>query len=538
MNVDFLIVGQGLAGSTLAMELRERGQRVLVVDRQDEGSSSRVAAGLITPLTGKGLNPAWRQDKYLPLASKFYRKLELESGEDFYHTTEVVRLLESEKELGKWRGKSEAHGRWGKEMDVNEDGILAEHGGVKMVNGAWLDTCKFLKVVKAILAAAGSYCEADFVEGHVVFGDDNVTWADVTARKIILCQGAYGLGNSGWFGELPHRSAKGEILTLKIENLPGDVRYHANGWLAARGQGVWKAGATYDWKNLNSEPTNAGRDEVLGKLKSWCNHPVTVVGHEAGVRPIIRNSRPVVGLHPEHQQIAFFNGLGSKGTLMAPAVAAHFADHLTDQCELDPELRIPFPKAAKSDYITTANLLRTTHELISKIVRAGDTVIDATVGNGHDTLFLTSLVGRAGQVIGFDVQEQAIISTRKRLDDAKVAAALHHCSHAEMLDSVGANMAGRIACVMFNLGYLPGADKSLITQVKSTLDALNQSVKLLKSGGVLTVMCYPGHAGGDEESEKVRLWMLALPDDQFQITHYRRENHRSGAPFLLVVVKK
>ena len=148
-------------------------------------------------------------------------------------------------------------------------------------------------------------------------------------------------------------------------------------------------GATYDWKNLNSEVTEQGRDEVLGKLATWCDFPVEVVAQEAGVRPIIRNSRPVIGFHPKHEEVGFFNGLGSKGSLMAPAVASHFADVLTGKSELDPELSIPFPAGESSTGpIATGNLLKTAHQLASEAVAAGDVVMDTTVGNGHDTLCL------------------------------------------------------------------------------------------------------------------------------------------------------
>ena len=128
------------------------------------------------------------------------------------------------------------------------------------------------------------------------------------------------------------------MLTLWVDGLDETKRYHGNGWLAPRGGGVWKAGANYDWDRLDSEPTKEGKDEILAKLKTWIDLPIEVIGHEAGVRPIIRNSQPVIGIHEEHSEVGFFNGLGSKGSLMAPAVADHFADFLCGRCELDDEL--------------------------------------------------------------------------------------------------------------------------------------------------------------------------------------------------------
>lgn len=541
MKYDLLIIGQGIAGSTLALELLRHGVKVLVVDRQDEGSSSRVAAGLVTPVTGHGLNPAWRQDEYLPVAEQFYRSLETEVGGNFYHSCEVVRVFRTEREREKWRSKDASHHRWAEEKELADGDVRSDFGSLEMNGGAWLDTQKFLIAVQKKLTALNCYRVDDFRELDVEFTPEGLCWKDVTAEKVILCQGAYGLQNVGWFGDVPHRCAKGEILTVKLDGLPSDTRYHADGWLGARDDGTWKAGATYDWENLNSEVTAEGRAEVLKKIASWCDLPMEVVAHEAGVRPIIRNSRPVIGLHPKNEALGFFNGLGSKGTLMAPAVARHFADFLCGNTNLDPELRIPFPEPKNEEPIATVNLLKTAHALVNEVVMEGDVVIDATVGNGHDALFLTSLVSGRGKVIGFDIQEQAIVSASKRLVDAKVPmdeVELHQKSHAEMRQVIGDELVGKVACVMFNLGYLPGADKSIITQLESTLSALQQATAYLKPGGLLSVMCYPGHAGGDNEAAEVRKWMLALPQKDFSVSHYVRTEHRETTPFLLVAYKK
>ena len=350
MKVDFLIIGQGLAGSTLAIELMKRGRTVLVVDRQDGSGSTRVAAGLVTPLTGKGMNPAWRQELYLPKAKAFYRALEKESCRRFYHNTPVIRLFNSKKEKERWQRKAGEQARWAHDAGEIEGPFHHQHGSIVMPDGAWLDTLAFLHVVQDRLMDAGAWREEEFAEQDVAFDQGKVRWKDVVAGKIILCQGAYGLagveGYDGWFSGIAHRSAKGEILSVWVDGLDDSKRYHGNGWLAPREGGMWKAGANYDWKNLDFIPTEQGKAEVLEKLAGWIDLgrdgevPIEVIEHEAGVRPIIRNSMPLVGFHPEMPQVGFFNGLGSKGSLMAPAVAEHFAAHLCGECELDKELSL------------------------------------------------------------------------------------------------------------------------------------------------------------------------------------------------------
>jgi len=340
MNVDFLIVGQGIAGSALALGLQTRGKSVLVVDRQDNGSSTRVAAGLVTPLTGKGMNPAWQQERCLSFAKTFYHALEKECGRKFYHDQPVIRLFLNEKQQKKWQEKKETHASWARNLGNSVENLNLKYGGIEMPEGAWLDTKVFLHDVKDLLISRSAWREANFSEQDVQFNGESITWQEVTARKIILCQGAYGLGHGGWFGDVPHRSAKGEVLTLWLDGLDEGKRYHGNGWLAPRGGGVWKAGSNYEWNQLDSHPTEEGKDEVLEKIQSWISVPIEVIGHEAGIRPIIRNSQPLIGFHPSMPQVGFFNGLGSKGTLMAPYVADHFAAHLCGESDLDSDLEL------------------------------------------------------------------------------------------------------------------------------------------------------------------------------------------------------
>ena len=579
-EVDVIIVGQGLAGSSLAYELIKRDQKVVVIDRQDEGSSSRVAAGLITPLTGKGMNPAWRQEEYLSKAIEHYQELADKTGQCVYFPQPVLRAFSSQKERAKWLTKKGEQDRWAEEVDSLPEPILSEHGAIVMPDGAWVDTLAYLSVIRGLLVEHEAIINADFKQSEVSVLNDGVEWRGIVARKIILCQGAYGLkkqmhtqasGHSNeeggdkqaceqqaeWFGDVIHRSAKGEILTLKINGLDESSRYHAQGWLAPRGGNHWKAGASYDWQQLNSETTAEGRDQILTRLRSWIKPGIEleVVDHAAGVRPIIRNSRPVVGFHKEHSQLGFFNGLGSKGALMAPAVAAHLAQHLCGECALDEELdyyrSLSSPAAGDSTKdcelhramrveIITGSLLHCAHRIISSVVKHGDTVVDATLGNGHDTLFLAGCVGAGksdGLVIGYDIQPEALLATRERLETAGIDSSCYEL-HEESHEMLARNSAKAVAAVMFNLGYLPSGDKEIITLVDSTMRALASAAKKLSQGGVLSVMCYPGHAGGDSEALTVKGWFESLDTDDYKVTMYQRQGAKATTPYLLIAKKR
>ncbi|MFC4993648.1 NAD(P)/FAD-dependent oxidoreductase [Rubritalea tangerina] len=338
---DFLIVGQGLAGSALAMALLRRGKSVVVIDRQDTSGASRVAAGLVTTLAGKGMNPAWRQERYLPEALEYYRALERKHGTQLFYPLPVLRLFTDEREQQKFARKIGQVDRWvgGSEPDIDKNVLWADAGGFEMAGGGRLDTVEYLEVVRKEIEAAGRYIEADFDASSLVVGEGVVEWEGIQAGSAILCQGYVGLAE-GPFAWIDHRSAKGEMLSVKVEPLDASRILNRNGWMVPIGEGVWRAGATYGWDDLSVDATDEGRAEVESKVRSLIKCPYTVCGHEVGIRPIIQRSQPVVGLSPESPQLGFFNGLGSKGVITAPSVGEHFAGFLCGEWELDVALSI------------------------------------------------------------------------------------------------------------------------------------------------------------------------------------------------------
>jgi predicted methyltransferase len=184
------------------------------------------------------------------------------------------------------------------------------------------------------------------------------------------------------------------------------------------------------------------------------------------------------------------------------------------------------------------SLVQRAHEAIREVIRPGDIAVDATVGNGHDTRFLAEAVGPRGRVYGFDIQAEAVESARERLAEAGLEGRvkLLHRSHGEMDSALDPQARGRVRAVMFNLGYLPGSDKRVITASESTLAALNQSLALLDSGGRISVLAYIGHPGGREEADAVIAWAGQLEADLWEVAV--ELSQRPGAPELILVTKK
>jgi predicted methyltransferase len=179
-------------------------------------------------------------------------------------------------------------------------------------------------------------------------------------------------------------------------------------------------------------------------------------------------------------------------------------------------------------------------QLIQSAVSGSDTVVDATVGNGMDTVFLAKCVGESGKVYGFDIQQEALDNTRQRITEEGLIPLninLINESHANMLGSIPASEQGKIAAVMFNLGYLPGCDHQIITRPESTIPALEAAVQLLRKGGIITIVLYPGHPGGQEEAEQVSVWAAKLLQREYQVIHYQFLNQRNHPPYLIAVQK-
>lgn len=186
------------------------------------------------------------------------------------------------------------------------------------------------------------------------------------------------------------------------------------------------------------------------------------------------------------------------------------------------------------------SLVDQSHEVLAKAIKPGDIAIDATVGNGHDTLFLARAVGNSGQVLGFDIQQSAIDNTMKLLQQHGMA---HRCtlirqSHAGLAGHICGNLQHRIKATVFNLGYLPGSDKSVITHSKDTLAALNAVLPHLVSGGVITIVAYSGHPGGELETTAVIGWSSQLDIDCYTVEVIKPGNTVGKTPILIVIKRK
>jgi glycine/D-amino acid oxidase-like deaminating enzyme len=528
---DCVVIGQGLAGTTLAWQLLWRGARVLVIDREDEYSASRVAAGLMTPVTGQRLVPSWRLAEFWPAAALFYQRVEAETEAAFFSEPGQVRILASELERQRFQKRDPAEAAdWVRDPapPISPEAFRVEYGSFEIPRAARLDVASFLTSSRSHFQRLGIYLAGDVDstgDTEIESGLVKLTRPNCRSKRVVFCQGFAGSKN-GWFDQVQFDATRGEILTLRIPDLHETRIVNGGVWLVPLGDELFRAGATYDWNHLLAGPTAEGREEICERLRRFLRLPFEVVEHSAGVRPIVVGRHPVLGFHPNHPQIGIFNGLGSKGSLQAPRLAEQMADLVLDGVPLDKEVDVARRFPLKPVSISTPvprpqrgkRLTERAHEIVRSVVQLGETAIDATAGNGHDTCFLAELVGSEGTVFAFDRQPAAIELTRQRLTESGLTnVTLCESDHSKLNAEIPERQHGTIAAVMFNLGYLPGGDKTVITQTRSTMIAFQAALAIVRPGGVVTVLAYPGHAGGDEETLAVEALFNSLDRSSFAV---------------------
>lgn len=540
-HIENVIIGQGLAGSAVAWTLHWAGQSVLLLDRAEPQTASRVAAGLITPVTGKRMVVSADYNQNFASAKNFYRRVETETGEAFYSEVEMLRLFEDEQRRAAFLERSDkAESLKISEWEGKVQAGQAVQQGIRMRQAARLDTKRYLSATRRHFEELGSYRRTEWAEGDYQYTERNggkgsraavITLASqaVTTNRLIMCTGA---ATTKLFPEVPNNPARGDILTVRIPDYDRPEVVHRSIWIAAENDGSQTVGSTYDWNNTSTAPTVKGRQEILGKLSRIVEGPVEVLEQVAAVRPTMRDYEPVLGQHQKWPNVFILNGLGSKGALKAPMLAKKLLAYMTGATEVESEHSYDRLLARKTTLQRPLTTLA--QQVVSEVLKGGETVIDATVGNGFDTCFLAESVGTAGRVIGFDVQHSAIESTSRRLKAGGFANVdLKEQSHSELKTAVQAET---VTAVMFNLGFLPRSDKTIVTKAASSTLAIAAALEVLEPHGILTILAYRGHDGGQDEYEAVQRLLLAY-GEQYDQQRIDSVPARQTSPVLFILRK-
>ncbi|WP_138481864.1 NAD(P)/FAD-dependent oxidoreductase [Dyadobacter bucti] len=343
-DFDYLIVGQGIAGTSLAWHLHDAGKNILIVNDITQPSSSHVAAGIFNPLTGKKLVKTWLADDLFPYAGTFYSDLENRLGARFQHYTSIFRPFRSIEEQNTYLAQTADPGisRYvQQEIDPAEVSkyIHADYGGLEVTRSGWIDLPLMLEKSREFFKNEGHYSEELFDVADLDTAGEGPMWKGMAFGKVILCQGFKALENP-FFNWLPFTPVKGQLLEIDVaENIKPYV-INQGIFILPVSETRCKVGATYSWDPLDWQPAEAATKELESKLMPLMKLPYKIRSEVAGIRPSVRDRRPLVGIHPEHGNIGIFNGLGTKGVTLAPFFARQFAEHLENGKELNPLVNI------------------------------------------------------------------------------------------------------------------------------------------------------------------------------------------------------
>ncbi len=343
MEVDFIIVGQGLAGSALAIECLRRGKRIVVFDEPARNKASAVAAGIFNPVTGKVMTKTFLADRLFPFLNKWYAETEKNLHSKFFRSLPVYRPFLSHEEQQQWLRRSGDDALKPFVQQVCEEPYLPAylnnpHGGLIIRQSGVLDVARWVSSVRDLLRAGGMYREEHVDDNEVVHGED-IEVRDIRASKVVYCNGLAARGGR-WFGWLPLRALKGEILTIRAE-FSDELIFSRGVYLVPTGmKGSFLAGSTYQHEPFSEGTSEVGRTQLDEGLTSWLRSPYQVIHHEWGIRPTVIDRRPLLGSHPQDGNVIIFNGLGTKGVSLAPWFATVLIDWVDNGAALPDEVNI------------------------------------------------------------------------------------------------------------------------------------------------------------------------------------------------------
>lgn len=343
IKVDHIIVGQGLAGSCLAIQLLNRGKKLVVFDEPRKNRASAVAAGLFNPITGKRMIKSWMADEIFPYLFQFYSAGERFLGKKFFHPVPIYRPFVSFEEQNEWMALSADNGlkKFIDKIFTTSayDQANDPFGGVLTKQSGYLDVNSFMLAVVSLLKKENAYRESNFDFTSLKVSADNLQYEEIETSSIIFCDGI-GVNNDPFFKWLPVRSLKGETLHVSLEEKPRAIFNRGVYLVPTDRHNSFIAGATYQPNDISEMTSTKARNELEEKLKTLVKIPFTVNHQNWGIRPTTPDRRPILGAHPAHKNIIVFNGLGTKGVSLAPYFSGMLADWMGGKTEIQNEVNI------------------------------------------------------------------------------------------------------------------------------------------------------------------------------------------------------
>lgn len=341
-QVDYIIVGCGLAGVAFCEQLRHHNKTFVVFDNGSQQSST-VAAGLYNPVILKRFTEVWKAKEQLEFALPKYQELEKLLQVKLDYKLPVYRLFSSVEEQNQWftsADKPSLEFYLSTQLVQNTNtSLLAPFGFGEVKHTGRIDTKALISNYRTYLKNENCLIEEAFEYGNINVTNSDVNYKSFIASNIVFCEG-FGVVKNPYFKDLPLNVAKGEIIIIKAPQLKMDFILKSSVFITPLENDLYIVGATYNWEDQTNSITNDGKEELVNKLTKIINCDFEVVNQLAGIRPTVKDRRPLVGQHENYKNLYVLNGLGTRGVMLAPYLAEQLFNNIEENSPLEKEINI------------------------------------------------------------------------------------------------------------------------------------------------------------------------------------------------------
>jgi glycine/D-amino acid oxidase-like deaminating enzyme len=339
---DYLLVGAGLAGIAFAEIALQHNKSIHVFDNKSQNSST-IAGGLYNPVILKRFSEVWRSQEQVDLGNQFYAQLEEKLKVKLDNKIPIYRKLYSVEEQNNWfiaSDKPNLAPFISPKISYNQyNGINSPFGFGEVLQSGYVDTAALLNYYHVYLVKSNLLQFDSFNYENLIIKEDFVEYKNNQYKNVIFAEG-FGIHSNPYFSNLPLDGTKGELLIIKSKELKLDVILKSSVFIIPLGNDLFKVGATYNWEDKTATPTEEGKNELLSDLKSLLTADFEVIDHLAGVRPTVKDRRPMLGTHPKNPKLHVLNGLGTRGVMLAPDMAKMLFENIEYQIPLEKEIDI------------------------------------------------------------------------------------------------------------------------------------------------------------------------------------------------------
>lgn len=297
---------------------------------------------MYNPIVFRRLNKSWKADEFIPYLNKTYKELEAFLNTSFHYPMDMIRIFATIEQQNDWMARASEVGfdyylTSEKTAILSENNINHPNGYGVLKQSGWVDLVELLNKYRQYLLTNNLLIETLFEQEKLVKHEAGYTYENIASKHIIFAEGN-SVRKNALFNHYPFSKAKGELLTVKVEGLNTDKVLNKGFFILPIAKDTFRIGATYNWSDETTLPTETGKQELIDKIKTVIDGPFEILDHKAGIRPTTKDRRPIIGRHPEHKNLSVFNGLGTKGVMIAPYFVNHFIDYLEGNIELDKEV--------------------------------------------------------------------------------------------------------------------------------------------------------------------------------------------------------